>query len=91
MRQALLEEHNFVPVFLNPAAAHGHYDTFCKTVLWPLLHYVVETEVSHQSSDATHAWAAYCSVNQTYAAEIIAAYKPGDIGTTQESPRGRDE
>lgn len=38
IRQQLLTEHRFYPVFLNPQKQALFYEGYCKSVLWPLFH-----------------------------------------------------
>jgi trehalose-6-phosphate synthase len=73
-----------VPVCLEPAVANGHYHGYCKHVLWPLLHYHMDTEGPHAgpraSAASTSAWAAYRAANEAFAAEVVRCYTPGTLG-----------
>ncbi|OZJ02982.1 hypothetical protein BZG36_03144 [Bifiguratus adelaidae] len=73
-----LQERGVVPIFLKEEAAIGHYEGYCKSMLWPLLHYV-------QWDDATDGriekkkWEQYVVVNQIFAEAVAKEYRPGDI------------
>src|SRR5215469_18757275 len=56
----------------------GHYVHYCKTILWPVLHYQMP---DHPKSKAyeDHSWKYYENLNQVFANKIIKNYKPGDI------------
>ncbi|KDN52245.1 glycosyltransferase family 20 protein [Tilletiaria anomala UBC 951] len=73
----------YVPVWLDYDTAHGHYEGYCKTVLWPLLHYLVwqdvQTERNASTWDDTNTWAAYVRANEAFAKRIADEYKPGDM------------
>lgn len=38
--QLLEREYNCLPVFLSAEEAHGHYEGFSNSSIWPLLHYM---------------------------------------------------
>ena len=72
----------YVPVWLDYETAHGHYEGYCKTVLWPLLHYLVWQDVETEGAgtwDDTHSWDSYVRANQAFADRIAEEYQPGDM------------
>jgi trehalose 6-phosphate synthase/phosphatase len=38
----------YVPVWLDDAVAHGHYDGYCKQTLWPLFHYLLWQDIASE-------------------------------------------
>nr|BAO72965.1 trehalose-6-phosphate phosphatase1 [Moniliella megachiliensis] len=72
---------NYVPVWMDSDIAHGFYEGYCKTVLWPLLHYLLWEDVNplNGSTWDDSTWDAYYQANQAYADRIAQVYKPGDI------------
>lgn len=62
-----------VPVRITAEQNHHYYIGFCKSVLWPLLHY----ETWH-SSFRRKDWSAYSEVNRAFADAICSCYRPGD-------------
>ncbi|KAL0073657.1 glycosyltransferase family 20-domain-containing protein [Phycomyces blakesleeanus] len=73
----LWETGNIVPIFLDNKS-RGHYEGYCKEVLWPLFHYIVWTSTSDGRAEKQN-WEDYVAVNQQFADTIIGYYRPGDI------------
>lgn len=70
----------YVPVWLDDNVAHGFYEGYCKTTLWPLFHYLLWQDVPgdrHEWED--YMWHAYVSANEAYARRIAEQYQPGDL------------
>lgn len=70
----------YVPVWLDYDVAHGHYEGYCKTTLWPLFHYLLWQDVpgdQHRWED--YSWEAYFAANAAFAERIAAEYRPGDV------------
>jgi trehalose 6-phosphate synthase/phosphatase len=75
-REALrkrLAEMRLVPVDLTAAEVQRYYDGFSNGVLWPLLHYQID-----RLPLTTEGWETYQRVNERFADEIVAQYRPGD-------------
>ncbi|CAI6341471.1 unnamed protein product [Periconia digitata] len=74
----LLEDHKALAVFISDKDSDGHYGHYCKTILWPVFHYVIP---DHPKSKAflDHSWVYYESVNRAFADKVIKAYKRGDV------------
>ncbi|KZT60964.1 glycosyltransferase family 20 protein [Calocera cornea HHB12733] len=69
----------YIPVTLNEKIAHGHYDGYCKTTLWPLLHYLLWQDVATETPSQDQYWETYVQANQAYADAIASVYQAGDL------------
>lgn len=70
----------YVPVWLDYDVAHGHYEGYCKTTLWPLFHYLLWQDVpGDRKGWEDYSWEAYWAANSAFAEKIAAEYQPGDI------------
>lgn len=67
-----------LPVFVDDNDFDGHYEHYCKTILWPVLHYQIP---NHPKSKAyeDHSWIFYVRVNQAFADCIAKNWKRGDV------------
>ncbi|KAL1925049.1 uncharacterized protein VTP21DRAFT_4703 [Calcarisporiella thermophila] len=77
LRERLWEE-KVVPVFLEDKISAGHYEGYCKTVLWPLLHYLVWDTAMDARKQSLY-WGDYVAVNKKFAQAISEIYQPEDI------------
>ncbi|KAF7729031.1 threalose-6-phosphate phosphatase [Apophysomyces ossiformis] len=77
LQKLLWETGRIVPIFLDKES-HGHYEGYCKEVLWPLFHYVVWSTATDGRAEKRN-WADYVAVNQQFADTIVANYRQGDI------------
>ncbi|KAI8374198.1 glycosyltransferase family 20-domain-containing protein [Radiomyces spectabilis] len=75
--QLLWETGRIIPIFLDNKS-RGHYEGYCKEVLWPLFHYLVWSNVTDGRAEKAN-WADYVAVNRQFADTIIAHYKHGDV------------
>ncbi|KIX06860.1 alpha,alpha-trehalose-phosphate synthase (UDP-forming) [Rhinocladiella mackenziei CBS 650.93] len=76
VRQELRDQFNAVPIFLTENLAQRHYNGFCNSVLWPLMHRMPDKV----SSDFEDAWAtAYREVNEIFADNIVPLVEDGDL------------
>ncbi|CAJ0759091.1 4073_t:CDS:10 [Entrophospora sp. SA101] len=73
-----LAEKKIVPVFLDDAEHHGHYEGYCKIVLWPLFHYILWDTATDGRIEALN-WMNYVKVNQRFTDKIVEIYRPGDL------------
>ncbi|KAL5400415.1 hypothetical protein PMIN03_012392 [Paraphaeosphaeria minitans] len=75
--EKLEEEHHALAVYVSNKDYDGHYAHYCKTILWPVFHYVIP---EHPKSKAfmDHSWSFYRNVNQAFAENIVKNYKRGD-------------
>lgn len=69
----------YVPVWLDDRVAHGHYDGYCKQILWPLFHYLLWQDVATEYASADSHYPFYESANAAFARKIAEVYKPGDL------------
>ncbi|KAF1943615.1 hypothetical protein EJ02DRAFT_453091 [Clathrospora elynae] len=76
--EKLEEEHEALTVFVSDKDFDGHYAHYCKTILWPVFHYIIP---DHPKSKAflDHSWVFYVKVNQAFADKVVKSYKRGDI------------
>ncbi|KAI8394303.1 glycosyltransferase family 20-domain-containing protein [Radiomyces spectabilis] len=75
LRQLLRSRHDMIPIFLESDMAAGHYEGYCKQVLWPLLHYMMWDD----SINEKKFWEYYVAVNEVFAKEVAEHYEEGDI------------
>ena len=77
LHEKLEEEHSALPVYVSNKDYDGHYAHYCKTILWPVFHYVIP---DHPKSKAflDHSWEFYKRVNQAFADKVVKNYKRGD-------------
>ncbi|KAI9023589.1 glycosyltransferase family 20-domain-containing protein [Phycomyces nitens] len=73
----LLEKYNCIPLLLDSESAAGHYDGYCKTMLWPLFNYIIWNDATDGRLERQQ-WDAYCKVNQAYADKLVEQYTEGD-------------
>ncbi|KAI8074162.1 glycosyltransferase family 20-domain-containing protein [Gongronella butleri] len=76
LEKLLWDTDRIVPIFLDKKS-HGHYEGYCKQVLWPLFHYIVGATATDGRNEKQY-WADYVAVNQQFADMIIAHYREGD-------------
>ncbi|TGZ78943.1 hypothetical protein EX30DRAFT_355878 [Ascodesmis nigricans] len=73
----LREDYNCAVAYASDADFDGHYNHYCKEVLWPVFHYQIP---DHPKSKAflDHSWKFFESLNRSVADAIIKDYKKGD-------------
>ncbi|KAM3586532.1 Trehalose-6-P synthase/phosphatase complex subunit [Umbelopsis sp. WA50703] len=77
IKTRFITEHDCYPVMAPDAEFEGHYEHYCKQVLWPNFHYVMlENPKSKVYQDDT--WKAYQTLNERFADTIAEIYQPGD-------------
>ncbi|KAH7928571.1 trehalose 6-phosphate phosphatase [Leucogyrophana mollusca] len=69
----------YVPVWMDDDVAHGHYDGYCKTTLWPLFHYLLWQDVATEHASADAHYEHYEQANQAFASRIASVLQPGDL------------
>lgn len=76
--EATLRENHCVPVYMEKDLRDG-YSSFCKGILWPLLHYMMPTNSADYGSDVgqnwQHYWDSYQTANQLFADKIVSEMK----------------
>lgn len=75
--ERLEDDYESLSVFVDDGDFDGHYERYCKTILWPIFHYQVP---DHPKSKAfeDHSWGFYVKVNQAFADRIVKNFKKGD-------------
>lgn len=71
---AIYSSQNCIPVILDKKIARGHWDGYCRTILWPLIHYQV-----NDIPNLNNHWDDYLAVNEAFCQEIISIWEPEDI------------
>lgn len=73
----LEDEYDALTVYVDDKDFDGFYVHYCKTILWPVLHYQIP---DHPKSKAyeDHSWIYYVRVNEAFAEKVVANYKHGD-------------
>lgn len=92
LKDQLLEERKYCPVFLDPKRERLFYHGFCKTVMWPLFHSwppTTDDQLSTHEVDAAgygddgfdmeKMWQAYVATNQAFADAVQEVYEEGDL------------
>jgi trehalose 6-phosphate synthase/phosphatase len=69
----------YVPVWLDDNVAHGHYDGYCKQILWPLFHYLLWQDIATEYASADSYYPSYEAANLAFAKRIAEIYRPGDL------------
>ncbi|KDQ58349.1 glycosyltransferase family 20 protein [Jaapia argillacea MUCL 33604] len=70
---------SLVPVWLEDGVAHGHYDGYCKTTLWPLFHYLLWQDVATEYASADKFWVDYETTNRMFAEKLKEVWREGDL------------
>ncbi|KAF9583769.1 threalose-6-phosphate phosphatase [Lunasporangiospora selenospora] len=78
MKEQLWKKEKVVPIYLDDSRAAGHYEGYCKTVLWPLFHYILWDEATDGRIEKKN-WDDYVFVNQQFADAVLEQYQTGDI------------
>ncbi|KAF8975913.1 threalose-6-phosphate phosphatase [Entomortierella lignicola] len=78
LKDKLWQKEKIVPIFLEDSRAAGHYEGYCKTVLWPLFHYIL-WDVATDGRIEEKSWDDYVFVNQQFANTVVEHYRKGDI------------
>ena len=74
----LEDDHDSLVVFPADSDFDGHYSHYCKTMLWPVLHYQIPDNPKSKAYQ-DHSWVYYVNVNQAFADRIVGSYKKGDV------------
>lgn len=77
IRKMYLQETNSVPVFLDESYAKG-YREFCKSSLWPILHYHVWDD-PERCIKLESQWPDYVKANEAYAQAVLDVFQAGDL------------
>ena len=75
----LYEEHGCIPVFVDHEVSYGHYEGYCKSILWPLIHYLIWPHPPTNGLKEKQFWADYQRVNRVFAGAVLGVYEQGDL------------
>ncbi|ORY05343.1 hypothetical protein K493DRAFT_204613 [Basidiobolus meristosporus CBS 931.73] len=78
IKEELKSKYDCHPVFLSDDEMDGHYNKFCKQVLWPMFHYILP-EYPQSLGYEDEAWQHCLSVTRKFADAVVEVYQPGDI------------
>ena len=75
--EKLENDYDCLTVYVSDSDLNGHYEHYCKTILWPVVHYQIP---DHPKSKAyeDHSWVFYVKVNEAFAERIVKNWKKGD-------------
>lgn len=73
----LSSNYNSNVIFLEDEVFQGHYQSFCKQILWPIFHYQIPDNPKSNAFE-NHSWHYYEKVNEIFAHQIASKYKKGD-------------
>ncbi|KAF9198551.1 threalose-6-phosphate phosphatase [Haplosporangium sp. Z 27] len=88
IKEKLWQKDKVVPIFLDDDKATGHYEGYCKRVLWPLFHYILWEEATDGRTEKK-SWDDYVFVNQQFA-DAIAEHCCTRVNGYESTPRGVD-
>ncbi|EEB06383.1 alpha,alpha-trehalose-phosphate synthase [Schizosaccharomyces japonicus yFS275] len=71
------DEHNSKVVYVSDTDFVGHYNHYCKHILWPTFHYQIPDNPKSKAYE-DHSWHNYVSVNQAFADSLVENYKDED-------------
>ncbi|KAI8084885.1 glycosyltransferase family 20-domain-containing protein [Halteromyces radiatus] len=74
----LINKYDSYPIIPNDAVFDGHYNRYCKQILWPYFHYVVQDDIQNKMHH-DDPWKHYVNLNQQFAETIANIYQEGDI------------
>ncbi|KAK2750147.1 hypothetical protein FQN57_004643 [Myotisia sp. PD_48] len=76
--EKLVTDHESLTVFPGDHDFDSHYLHYCKTILWPVLHYQIPDNPKSKAYE-DHSWVYYRIVNQMFADEVVRNWKRGDV------------
>lgn len=79
-----LSKLNCIPVFLTEALHHQSYYQYCKGILWPVMHNILEMydDLPNSLLDPkaiAEGWQAYKQVNKAFRDKVVEVYHDGDM------------
>uniref|UniRef100_H3GTK8 Uncharacterized protein n=1 Tax=Phytophthora ramorum TaxID=164328 RepID=H3GTK8_PHYRM len=91
LKEQLLQDRKYYPVFLDEKREKLYYQGFCKTVMWPLFHscppttddQIIQHEMMEGGQEDERSmekmWQAYVAANQAFADAVQEVYEEGDL------------
>ncbi|CAO3600379.1 unnamed protein product [Absidia cylindrospora] len=76
--RTLIDNYQSYPIIPSDAVFDGHYNRYCKQILWPYFHYVVQDDIQNKMH-YNEPWKSYIKLNQEFADTIAGLYQKGDI------------
>lgn len=73
----LTTQYDCSPIYVSDQTMEGHYNHYCKQILWPTLHYQIPDNAKSKAYE-DHSWELYKAMNQAVADGIIKSYREGD-------------
>lgn len=83
--KALSADYRCEAVFPDDLTFQGAYNSFCKQILWPTLHYQIPDDAKSKAFE-DHSWGFYKALNQLIADKVIEAYCAEKNGNDPEHP-----
>ncbi|KAI9033303.1 glycosyltransferase family 20-domain-containing protein [Hyaloraphidium curvatum] len=78
LKKQLWLEYKYVPVILEDKVATGSYEGYCKTHLYPLLHYVM-MDIEFDGAAENRNWDDYVAMSRKFAETIAATMQDNDL------------
>lgn len=76
--ELLESDYESLTVYVDDSDFDGHYSHYCKTILWPTLHYQIPDNPKSKAYE-DHSWVYYVKVNEAFAERIAKNWKRGDV------------
>ncbi|CAA20146.1 Alpha,alpha-trehalose-phosphate synthase [Schizosaccharomyces pombe] len=73
-----ITEHSSLVVYPTDTDFVGHYNHYCKNILWPTFHYQIPDNPKSKAYE-DHSWANYVKVNKAFADTIVDNYEQDDM------------
>lgn len=73
-------------VFIDDETFQGHYNSFCKQILWPTLHYQIPDDPKSKAFEE-HLFNYYKRVNQMVADKVVEAYRRENKNADPQDPQ----
>ncbi len=78
IRTSYQNETGSIPVFLPEDCARGYLD-FCKSTLWPILHYQIWDDPAQCIIKMEQQWSEFLRANEAFAEAILNVFQSGDV------------
>eukprot|EP01084_Bolivina_argentea_P067142 122346_1 len=72
------------PIFLSESQIHNCYKIYCRSILWPLFHYLMPTNDYQFGNNYEKYWQSYVGLNNLYAKKACVAATDGDASSNNE-------
>lgn len=76
LRMRYWDHSRCVPIFPSERLHKGHLEGYCRTNLWPLLHYVMWGNIG---DGQVRDWENYQKANEAFCEAVLQVYQPGDV------------